>query len=1045
MNVNMNNIKDWENPKVIERNKEAPHNTSIPFETVESALKPRKTSKYHCSLNGKWYFHWVKNPDERPKKFYEINYESNWDIIDVPSNWEMRGYGIPIYTNIKYPYSINTEDIPKIDHNYNPVGSYRREFDIPDDWHDRKIFIHFGGVKSAFYLWINGNLIGYSQGSMTPAEFNITEFLHNAKNIIAVEVYRWSDGSYLEDQDMWRLSGIFRDVFLFSTPKAHVRDFFIYSEFDDNYQHATLKCKVKVKNYNDKNSTHNLKILLLGPGQKVKNADLLNEKEFEVEENSERFMAFKSEINNPEKWSAEMPNLYDVILKLYDSKNNLIEVVTNKFGFRAIEIKEDGGLHINGKPIIFKGVNRHEHDQDNGRAISVELMEQDIKLIKRNNINAIRTSHYPNHPEFYRLCDEYGLYVIDECNLESHGLRDKLPDSEDVWLNSCLKRMKRMVDRDKNHPCIIAWSLGNEAGFGDVFKEMKKVTLEIDNTRPIHYEGDYYNEITDLISFMYYPPRQIRRIAKRNLKKDDNRPVMLCEYAHAMGNSLGNFQEYMELFKKHDNIIGGFIWDFVDQGIRKRSESGEEYWAYGGDFGDEPNDKNYCINGIVMPDRRPNPSLFEVKKVYQNIHTSGEDLLYGKIQVFNDYKFISLESFSLEWEITANGWKIEEGCIEKLEIGPLEQKEMRIPFKSPDLQSNTEYYLNISYKLKKDNQWAKKGHIVAWDQFKLPYKIPTEPGKDIETFPPLSVVDNESYLVIKGNEFTIKIGKISGVIESMRFMEKELITSPLIPNFWRAPIDNDLGYADKDLEDFDDESSYINYSWKEAGEKRDVIRFEYEDLKPQIKRISVKFDVINSDEGLSVTYLVYGNGDIILRNKFIPNEEMIRFGMQMKIPQEFNIMTWFGRGPQETMEDRKSGAAVGLYRGKIEDLIHHYVRPQENANRTDVRWVTFKDPDDIGLFISFIGESFLNISAWPYSIDDLEKATHIHELPDRDYITLNIDHKQKGVGGDLPGLPSTHKKYHLKKDKVYDYRFLLRPIAGKRDFSSKPIEFPPKF
>ncbi len=1044
---NMSEIFDWENPKVIGRNKELPHNSLIPYESIKSSLKSEEKSKFYQSLNGVWKFNWVKKPVDRPINFYKIEFDdSSWDNIKVPSNWQMKGYGIPIYTNIKYPYSINTEKIPRIDHENNPVGSYRRRFKILKTWEGREIFIHFRGVKSAFYLWINGIKVGYSQGSMTPAEFNITQYVKPNDNVLAVEVYRWSDGSYLEDQDMWRLSGIYRDVFLFSTPKIHIRDFYIFSELDEKYEDAVLKVKVKVKNYGDLDARdYQLKVKLISPNHKRKDPENLMECSFNIEKNSEITLDLQKKVKNPMKWSCETPNLYDVVFLLYNSKNNLIEVEYNKFGFRKVELKDDGGLYINGKSILLKGVNRHEHDPDEGRAISLERMEQDIKIIKQNNINAIRTSHYPNHPKFYELCDQYAIYVIDECNLESHGLRDILPNSDAQWLDACVDRMTRMVERDKNHACIIFWSLGNEAGYGTIFEKMKEITLKIDATRPIHYEGDYYNKITDIISYMYYPPRTIKRIAKTNLKKGETRPVMLCEYAHAMGNSLGNFQEYMDVFEENSNCIGGFIWDFVDQGIRKYSKKGEMYWAYGGDFGDEPNDKNYCINGIVMPDRTPNPSLFEVKKVYQNINVYEKNLISGKIEVLNKYNFISLDFVLLKWELTANGNIIQNGEIKSLEISPLEKKSIVIPFTQPEFQLNTEYHLKIIFEVKRDTLWANKGYIIAWEQFKIPFEVPKAEPIAIEEFPILNLVEEKTYIIIERDNFKIKIGKKSGAIESLIFNQNDLLKAPLVPNFWRVPIDNDIGFIDEDLEDFDQKSSSIDYTWKDASKNREISKLNIEDLSPNAKKITAEFKVDNSDDPLKMVYIIYGNGDIFVENNFIPNKEMIRFGMQTEILGKFNNLTWYGRGPHETMKDRKRGAAVGIYSMKINDLIHNYVRPQENGNRTDVRWISFTNENNEGLLVASIDEKYLNISAWPYTMEDLEKATHIHELPYRENITLNIDHDQKGVGGDLPGLPSVHREYTLKGNKTYTYSFLIRPwINVKKILKSGALNFPPK-
>jgi beta-galactosidase len=1047
MGDKLDNKNDWENASIIGQNKEPAHNTLIPYQDLESALKSSKDSEYFQSLNGNWKFNWVKKPADRPINFYEVDYDdNNWDNIDVPSNWQMRGYGIPIYTNVKYPYSINLNDIPSIDHEYNPVGSYRRSFNIPDFWQDREIFIHFGGVKSAFYIWLNGKRVGYSQGSMTPAEFNITPFLKSKDNILAVEVYRWSDGSYLEDQDMWRFSGIFRSVYLYSTPKVHLRDFFISCELDEDYKDAELVVRIKVRNYSKTDmAQHKIEISLLDKEQQYMGTEILMEKTLDVAADSEIIIELKTKIENPEKWSAETPNLYDLILTLKDSENNIVEVEQCKYGFRIVEIKDDGGLYINGESIILKGVNRHEHDPDHGRAIPLDRMVQDIKLAKQNNINAIRTSHYPNDPRFYELCDEYGIYVLDECNLESHGLRDVLPGSDANWTEACVDRMVSMVERDKNHPCVIMWSLGNEAGFGENFKKMKKAALEIDSTRPIHYEGDYKHEITDIISYMYYSPKKLERTATKHFKKGDKRPHVLCEYAHSMGNSLGNFQKFMDVFEKCDNCIGGFIWDYVDQGLRKTSDDGKEYWAYGGDFGDEPNDKNFCINGILMPDRKPNPALYEVKKVYQNIKIYPVDLIKGTVTIHNKYQFISLDFVDLVWELTANGITLQEGRLECHKIEPGEQKEVNIPFKIPEIKPNTEYHIKISSILSKENNWAEKGYILAWDQFKIPFEIIMAPEEDIRKYNSINIIETTDFINLEGKEFKLQIGKTTGAIESFKYNGIELISAPLIPNFWRAPTDNDLGEGDDDLQDFVDNGTSIDFSWKNASAMRKLIKIALEDLKPQVKKVKVEFRVPNSEKLLETIYMIYGSGDIFIQNKFTPNIDMIRFGMQMNIPREFNVMTWYGRGPHETMLDRNTGAAVGIYSGLIEDLIHPYIRPQENGNRTDVRWVAMTNKNGFGLLISDIGGTNLSISAWPYTMEDLENATHNHELPRRENITLNIDYKQRGVGGDIPALAIIHREFKLKKNIPYYYGFRLRPYSKEMgDFTNIAFKIPPK-
>ncbi|MFX1594179.1 MAG: glycoside hydrolase family 2 TIM barrel-domain containing protein, partial [Promethearchaeota archaeon] len=697
-----------------------------------------------------------------------------------------------------------------------------------------------------------------------------------------------------------------------------------------------------------------------------------------------------------------------------------------------VEIKQDGGFYINGQPIIFKGVNRHEHDPFHGRALPYNRMIQDIKLLKQNNINAVRTSHYPNHPKWYNLCDKFGIYVIDECNLESHGLRDVLPKSDPKWTKACLDRMIRMVERDKNHPCIVMWSLGNEAGMGENFKKMKDFALEIDSTRPIHYEGDFAQEVSDVISFMYYSPGILEKMIKRNkygmigktkrLEKGIKKPYMLCEYAHAMGNSLGNFQEYMDVFEKYPNAIGGFIWDFVDQGLVKMSEKGIKFWAYGGDFNDVPNDSNFCITGIVLPDRKPNPSIFEVKKVYQNIKVLPVDLLKGKIKIQNKYNFTSTDFIDIFWELIANGIKIEEGELDNFKIKPGEIKDVIVPFNAPEIKPNTEYHLKISSTLAEDTIWANKGYILAWDQFKIPYNVPIKPEISIKEINKIEIEELNDHYIIRGKQFNIKFGKMSGVIEFYSFRDLDLVVSPFIPNFWRVLTDNDLGkvdYAEKILSD-------VDKSWKEASKRRKVINLECKKIKPQIIVINVQFMIPNSESLLETVYTFYGNGDIIIKNTFTPSINMVRFGMQVTVPGEYKKMTWYGRGPHETMYDRKTGAAIGIYSGLVEELIHPYIRPQENGNRTEVRWGALTNNEGNGLLISDVGGTYLNISAWPYSMEDLESVAHNYELPRREFITFNIDYKQKGVGGDIPALAVVHNEYLLKKNEKISYSFLFR-------------------
>jgi beta-galactosidase len=1051
MGIKIYNSLDWENSEMIGQNKEPPHNTLIPYQDINSALKGGfESSIYYKSLNGKWKFNWVKKPSERPLEFFKEDFDvSKWDQIPVPSNWQMYGYDMPIYTDSKYPYSVKRKNIPSIDHDYNPVGSYRIEFMIPLEWNEREIFIHFDGVKSAFYLWINGTKVGYSQGSMTPAEFNITDFLHKGKNILAVEVYRWSDGSYLEDQDMWRLSGIYRDVYLFSTPKIHIRDFYIFSELDEKYTNAILKVRAKIHNYTlNRYLNYKLEVKLFENNYTNIETTPFLVKIFNLDINEEITIDLETRVKNPHKWSAENPYLYNILLFLKNPDGKVLEIEHCRFGFRKIEIK-DNQIYINGNSIIFKGVNRHEHDPDHGRSIPISRMLQDIRILKQNNINAVRTSHYPNHPKWYDLCDEYGIYVMDEANVESHGLRKRLPKSDPKWTNAVVDRMVRMVERDKNHPCVFMWSLGNEAGFGKNFIKMKDSALRIDKTRPFHYEGDYKQRVSDVISTMYTTTKVLERLgqSKNNLiysifypirpKYRKKKPHILCEYAHAMGNSLGNFQEYMDIFEKYKNCTGGFIWDFVDQGLRKLAENGKEFWAYGGDYGDEPNSGNFCCNGIVLPDRVPNPSLYEVKKVYQNVKVYPVNLLDGLVKIHNKYNFIDIDFLSIIWELTENGKKIQEGNLNPISINPDRTKELQINYKKPELKQNREYHLTIKFVLSNDQLWAEKGYVVAWDQFKIPFENLQPKNLNKNSNQILEFSDSKKHYIINGANFKILISKEDGTLDSYEFKGKNLFSTPLIPNFWRVPIDNDINIL-----------NYIPglkkriYRWKNAWDKKILIYISA--IKINFQKILVKalLKIPNSKPAQKIEYIIYNTGEIIIRNTFRPKKDLTRFGMQTSIPQEFNKMTWFGRGFHETMWDRKTGAPIGLYSGFIKDLVHNYVRPQENGNRTDVRRVIFENKREFGLFFADISRSYLNISAWPYTMEDLENADHISDLPIRDNITINLDYKQKGVGGERLGILDVHDEYKLKKNKLLSYTFLFQPYTKELgDFKSFDISF----
>jgi beta-galactosidase len=1020
---------DWENPDVVGINKEPGHCTLVPYSDIETALKADRTnSPFYRSLNGNWKFNWVNKPADRPLDFYKPDYDvSTWKLIPVPSNWQMHGYGIPIYLNVRYPFPPNPPYIP---HDYNPVGSYRRQFTMPKDWKDRRIFLHFDGVKSACYLWINGQKVGYSQDSMTPAEFDITQYLKSGENTIAVEVYRWSDGSYLEDQDMWRLSGIYRNVYLFATPQVHIRDFFVQTDLDDSYTDATLKIRPRITNYNDQNiEGWTVEAQLYDPNKEsvlteplTRTVSSIINEQYPQRDNV-KFALLEQKITNPKKWSDEFPNLYTLVLSLNDAEGKTVEAESCRVGFRKVEIKE-GQLLVNGRSIKLFGVNRHEHDPDHGRAVPVSRMIQDIKLLKQNNINAVRTSHYPDDPAWYDLCDEYGIYLIDEANLESHGLKGYLSNVPG-WHNAFVERAIRMVERDKNHPSVIIWSLGNETGCGPNHAAMSAWMKDYDPTRPIHYEGAAGNPVdypyVDMISRMY---ARIPEIIKLATNPNDDRPMVLCEYAHAMGNSVGNLKEYWDAIRTHKRLIGGFIWDWADQGLRKKSPEGQEFWAYGGDFGDDPNDGNFCCNGLVQPNRKPNPSLYEVKKVYQRIHVLPIDILAGKFHIYNEYDFLNLDFADIRCELSADGRIIQRGTLPKLSLAPGAKRELQLNFTEPNLLPDTEYWIKILFTLADDTSWARRGYVLAWDQFKVPFDVPQAPVIDSNTMPSLSLNKTAQNITITGDDFEIMFGTESGDLESFVFNEKQLIASAPAPNFWRVPIDNDEG---------NNMPKRLGV-WRNAGPDRTVNIVKAEQLKPQVIRITTEADIpVGTNSTYTNVYTVYGTGDIIIDSNFAPHGDSLpdlpRLGMQMAVPARFNKLTWFGRGPHENYWDRKTGAALGLYAGNVNELIHRYVRPQENGNRSDVRWMALTDANSVGLVA--VGMPTIDISAWPFTMQDLEEAKHIHEPPPAESITVNLDYRQMGVGGDDSWGARTHPEYTLPA-KPYHYRLRLMPYDRER-------------
>ncbi len=1018
---------DWENPLVFAINREEPHTFYIPYSSVKQALENIwEKSPYFKSLNGTWKFYWVRKPSERPVNFYREDYDvSRWNHIPVPSDWQMQGYGFPIYDNSDYPFlsPALTPTPPHIPHNYNPVGSYKRYFTVPEKWKDRQIILHFGGVRSAFYVWINGKRVGYSQGSKTPAEFNITRYLRPGKNSISVEVYRWSDGSYLEDQDFWRLSGIERDVFLYAVPPVHIWDYFARVDLDSDYRDGVVDLEIILRKFSEAQSRrYILEAYLLD--KKGKRIARYSSPVFLTKKGKKR-VGVHWNVSSPEKWSAEFPNLYHLILILKNDSGKILEVLSSNIGFRKVEIK-DGQLLLNGVPIYIKGVNRHEHDPIKGHVVSVDSMLQDIKLMKRFNINAVRTSHYPNDPGWYDLCDRYGIYLVDEANIESHGMGyrpDRTLGNNPLWKGAHLDRTMRMVERDKNHPSVIIWSLGNEAGDGVNFEATYNWIKQRDPSRPIMYERALLGPHTDIYDPMYAPIEHLIKYASK--PEPGKRPLIMCEYSHAMGNSNGNLKDYWDVIYKYPVLQGGFIWDWVDQGLLKEI-NGKKCWAYGGDYGPEgfPSDRNFCLNGLVHPDRKPHPALREVKKVYQYVNFEPLELEHGEVKVTNRYDFTNLKNFRIVWKVLANGKQIYKNSTNAPDVAPHKSAviELAIPRISPD--PGVEYYLDISVRTIKATELLPSNFEVAWEQFKLPFYKPLQ-AQISDNIPHLSLQKNGDVTIIKAKNFTYKFNEKNGTFTSMVYMGKEFIKSGPVPNFWRAPTDNDFGNG----------MQIRCRAWKYAGKRRRIESVRIEKLDEKTVRIQENSTLPAGNSRLTIVYEIKGNGTIrttMTLHPIYPNiPEIPRIGMSMVLPEDFDRVIWYGRGPHETYQDRKYGARIGIYRMSVDELYFPYIRPQENGNRTDVRWVAITGKKGYGLL--FIGMPLINFSAFHFLNEDFDEGVvkrnrHACQLIRRPLTTFNIDYKQMGVGGDNSWGALPHPEYMLYPTRSYSYSFIVVPV-----------------
>lgn len=1046
---------NWENPEIFKINKEGGHAIMMPFDSEKDALSA-KESNYKQSLNGKWKFYWQRGLKNQPENFQLTSFDdSHWDEINVPSVWQTQGYSVPYYYASTFPkaFSRSKGKIPSIDHDMQEIGFYRKSFTLNENFNGREIFLHFGAAKSALEVYVNGEFVGYSQGSMTPHEFNVTKVLKPGENVITAKLYRYSDGSYLEDQDMWWLCGIYREVYLFAEPKLCLRDFYFKTDFDDSYTDSNVTLNMYINNYNNIRGkmTASAKLIDSNNGE-----ILLGTKETELSGGNEA-VTFKETVKAPEKWSAETPNLYTLVMTI-ELDGKIICVKTYKVGFKKVEIKGEK-IYYNGMPLMIKGVNRHDFDCDNGWAVPREIYTQDLDIMKQNNINSIRTSHYPDDPYFYDMCNKYGFYVMDECEVETHGVRRKgVPGSNPVWTGAVVDRMQRMVLRDRNNPCVFMWSLGNEAGDGSNFMEMKKAALALDNSRQFHYEGDFDLTKSDVISRMYPTKDIMEKLGNKQpitislydnianqlaadskpIKAEmyEGKPVVLCEYAHSMENSLGNFQEYIDDFEKYDNMCGGFIWDFVDQALHVKDENGNDNYLYGTDFqGQEPHklidipnttamtgsNVYFCANGIIGADRKPHPQIVEVKHGYQNIGIIAVDASNGEFKFKNKFLFTNLSDFNCKWVIKAEGEEVLSGELGKIECAPLEECNIKIDFDSSKLPKDKEVILTVSFETTKESLGIEKDYEIAFEQFII--NAMPQP-KDDNADGNLDFDINGKRVTVKGDNLEVIVD--DGKIVSYKIEGKELLKAPLMPNYFRALTDNDIDFLN-----FTPQWAKFHpfYAWQRAthhtrADKTEVIK----------NKNAVEIHIAFSTAGLKksvATYRIYPDGRLYVFHSAVPTKGMLRFGYQMTMDKSMEYITWYGRGPKPTYIDRKLGSKIDLYKSSVTDFEYRYMRPQESSNRCDVRYFTLTDKNGFGIKVDAYYDNPINFSAYHYTTDGLEKATHINDIPYEDITTVNIDHRQLGVGGDLPGQAFVREPYTMPKGQKQEYSFVITPIGRK--------------
>ncbi|WOH36026.1 glycoside hydrolase family 2 TIM barrel-domain containing protein [Thalassotalea fonticola] len=1029
-------ISEWNRPDIQQLNREQPHANVTPYVAHEH-------SKQHLSLNGNWKFHWSENPELRPKNFWQNNFDvSQWQELSVPANWELNGYGRPYYVNSGYVFKMQQPNVPSQD---NHVGSYRRNFMVPKQWRNQQVFVNFGAVESAFYLWVNGEKVGYSQGSKTPAEFDLTAFLKPGSNNISVEVYRFSDGSYLEDVDAWRLTGISRDVTLYATPKVRVRDYFVRAGLEDNYQNGRLQLDVDLSNHLSQSFQGEL-VVSLGKDN-VALAQYRRDIDFAATEQNSQ-LSIDENITGVLPWSAESPHLYQLTIELYDNQQNQLASINDHLGFRTVELKAEQ-LLVNGKAVTLRGVNRHEHDMNTGRVISKESMEQDIALLKQFNVNAVRTSHYPNDPYWYKLADQYGLYLVDEANIESHGYMNKrvalgsLPE----WNKAHMTRMQAMVERDKNHPSIIIWSLGNEASGGQAFKDMYDWTKQRDPTRPVQYQAAGLVDYTDIYVPFYRSPEE----TEQYLRGDPQKPLIHSEYAHAMGNSLGGFQQHWDVINKYPMAQGGFIWDWLDQGLLQQRSDGSHFFAYGGDFGPQQVDGstppkkplrgNFLANGILQADRTPNPHAWEMKKVFQPLAISAVDLMNNEISIRNLRDFNDSTDLDFSWQLSEDGLDIAEGKFAVAAIGAGGKVKVKLDLPKININAGSEYFLMVqAHANHLANPLLPEQHLVAWQQFNLPWHS-DKAVLDIQAMEDVQLLEGQDEIKVSAARFQLILDKNSGMLSSLTYDQVQMIRSPLEANFWRPLTDNDIG----------GKLHITSKQWKNAPAKFDktaTIKVEQNDSKT----VDIWVSRNNGNRfSYQTHYRVFGSGDIQLTSTLRPIQEngrdLLRFGMSMTLPQEFDQLQWFGRGPHESYADRYLSAPIGHYGASVWSQYHPYARPQETGNKQDVRWMSLSNEAGYGLLIK--GEPTFSGSALQLANRDLyfqpNKNKHGRDIRPADFITLNIDKRQIGVGGDNSwNEKGLTKAEHRLPWQFYRQQFYLRPFGPDQNINELSKQALPK-